>query len=107
MLLDDLERRGLLNDERFAEQYLAMRKRRGYGPLRIRSELRERGVDAGLAAAWTETGDPGWRVLMQEVMAHKFGEGQPVDRKDLARRARFLEYRGFPPELIRAAIFGE
>ena len=47
MLLDsinELIEDGLLSDERFAESYFQSRKNRGYGPLRIRNELKQRGV---------------------------------------------------------------
>ena len=51
MLLEsikELERDGLLSDERFAESYFQSRKRRGFGPLRIKSELIQRGVKENL-----------------------------------------------------------
>jgi SOS response regulatory protein OraA/RecX len=43
-VLADLAGRKLLSDERFASQYLVMRSARGYGPLRIAQEMREKGV---------------------------------------------------------------
>jgi SOS response regulatory protein OraA/RecX len=37
---------------------------------------------------------------LQQVHDSKFGQTVPDNRKELAKRARFLEYRGFPGELI-------
>ena len=47
MLLDsinELLKDGLLSDERFAESYFQSRKNKGFGPLRIKNELSQRGI---------------------------------------------------------------
>jgi len=51
----DLTARGYLDDAAFAHHWAAARSARGYGPARLRAELRARGVgtpliDAALAA---------------------------------------------------------
>lgn len=106
-VLDDLARRELLSDERFAEQYIAARVRKGYGPLRIRAELRERGVDPALVAACLAAGGHDWPGLLRDVRAGKFGAGRPADRREAARQARFLVHRGFPEGLVRDLLFGD
>ena len=100
-VLDRLVRQRLLSDERFAGQYLSSRQRRGYGPVRIRAELRERGVDEGLIE--TCLGDPevAWLTSLRQAHDKKFGAQPPADLKEKARRVRFLEYRGFSGEQIR------
>ncbi len=100
-VLDDLERQQLLSDERFAEQYLEQRMRRGFGPLRIRAELEQRGVADPVIAAALQRAHPDWEGLLVEAAARKFGEQPGFDLRDLARRGRFLEQRGFPISLIR------
>ena len=104
-VLDGLQRRRLLSDARFAEQYVAMRMRRGFGPLRIRAELRERGVDPEEAAAALDDGGHDWRALLGEVRARRFGDRPPTERAEQARQARFLVQRGFPEGLVRALLF--
>ncbi|MES9898917.1 MAG: regulatory protein RecX [Sedimenticola sp.] len=106
-VLDSLESRNHLSDERFTEQYIAFRKRKGFGPSRIRLELRERGIDSTLAEEWLDERDEEWLQLLEEANCRKFGSDRPVDFKEWARRARFLEYRGFPPEMIRQALWRE
>ncbi|PYN49091.1 MAG: recombination regulator RecX [Candidatus Rokuibacteriota bacterium] len=54
-VLADLTARGYLDDAAFAHHWIATRSARGYGPARLRAELRARGVagslvDAALAA---------------------------------------------------------
>lgn len=100
-VLDDLEQRRLLSDERFAENYVDHRCRKGYGPLRIRSELAERGVDGGLAARWIDDGPRDWADVLAEAAARKFGDAPVGDMRTLAKRGRFLEQRGFPISLVR------
>ncbi|MBU0499638.1 MAG: recombination regulator RecX [Gammaproteobacteria bacterium] len=104
-VLDDLAGRGLLSDARFAEQYAAQRADRGYGPVRIRSELRERGVAPDQAELALESLEQDWFEAMRAAHDRKFGPGPCADRKEQARHARFLEYRGFPGEMIRTLLF--
>jgi len=106
-VLAGLQAQRLQSDERFVEQYIESRRRKGYGPVRIRHELQQRGVDAELIEAWLDEADDGWRALVQDVCRRKFGSARPSDFKARARQARFLEYRGFPVELIREVIWSE
>ncbi|MBK8640520.1 MAG: regulatory protein RecX [Chromatiaceae bacterium] len=105
-VLDALTETGLLSDERMAEAYVAGRLRKGFGPLRLRQELRERGLDDDLIGPCLDRSASDWLELMTRVAARKFGPGRVTDRKELARRARFLEYRGFPPDLVGRYLRG-
>jgi regulatory protein len=96
--LSQLTREGLQCDVRFAENYARQRVSRGYGPLRLREELRERGVSALDMAAAMESLDVDWCAIAAEVLHKKFGAGEAVDMKESARRARFMQYRGFTAE---------
>lgn len=93
------------SDDRFTEQYVHSRMLKGYGPVRIRQELQARGVDAGLIDHWLERGGGEWRDLLQQALRKKFGDAVPVDFKQQARQARFLEYRGFPTEWVRQHLW--
>jgi regulatory protein len=100
-VLDDLQARNLLSDARFAEAYLEQRLRKGYGPLRVRAELSERGVDNALVDHALECLSPDWPELLAETAARKFGASRPSDFSDARRRGRFLQQRGFPAAMIR------
>lgn len=90
-----------------AELYVAERLRKGFGPLRIRQELRERGIPDALVDPHLEQSAREWLALMAAVHDKKFGTGPGGDRRELARRARFLEYRGFPADLIGRFLHGD
>ena len=103
-VLDALVERGLQSDARFAEGVVSSRVRRGQGAVRIRQELAACGVaaeliDAALAAAGID-----WQRRALEVCREKFGAGVPSDWAERARRARFLSYRGFDTDIIRAVL---
>ena len=104
-VLDALEERGDLSDARFVESYIDSRRRRGFGPRRIRQELQEKGVSRDLIGDWLDEDDPAWDQALSEAARRKYGDRPPADFRERARRARFLEYRGFPPERIRALLW--
>lgn len=92
-----------LDDERYAQNYVSYHAGRGHGPLRIHRDLKALGVPtAAIEAALA--GGPGWLEQARQVMARKFGPERPADRAEWARRARFLQYRGFSSDHIRAAL---
>jgi len=101
-VLDELERDGLLSPDRFAESFIAARYAKGQGPVRIRRELAERGIEP--EAAWFDDDRFDWNALARTTRVRRFGRAQPADLKDKARQIRFLEYRGFSHDQIRQAL---
>ena len=95
---------GLVSDERFAESFVMAKMRKGQGPVRIRAELKQRGVSAELVQLQVYEAGHDWFALANEVRERKFGGAIPADFKDKAKQMRFLEYRGFDSEQIRAAL---
>jgi len=106
-VLQDLESQNLLSDTRFAEQYLASRMNKGYGPVRIRQELREKGVAEEVIEPQMEAVADLWQDVMIKSLYKKFGNTAVLNYSDRARRARFLEYRGFPLSMIRQQLFNQ
>ena len=88
-----LEDEGLLSDERFAESYINSRKRKGFGPLRIKSELRERGVNDSISQNLLNSEN--WSVLAHASLLKKAGDSFPNERDKILKLKRFLNYRGF------------
>lgn len=107
--LAELQRSNSLNDERYGQNVVRYRSRRGQGPARIRLELRKAGVTAELAEAAVKGGEdsPDFAKVARETRARKFGPELPKDWKERAKQARFLQYRGFSNDHIRAALEGD
>lgn len=101
--LDSLSGEGLQSDHRYVEALVRSRRERGYGPLRVREELRQRGIDPALVRPWLEQ-DEAWMQSLREARDKRFGSARPASAAELARQMRFLGRRGFPPEAIRAVL---
>ncbi|MDX1634850.1 MAG: regulatory protein RecX [Marinobacter sp.] len=103
-VLDDYEHEGWLSDERFAEVYGRQRRDLGYGPVRIRSELQQRGVQIWPPelAHMTESE---WCEMAIRAREKRFGLGRVEDDwPEKARQARFLSQRGFSAEQVERAL---
>jgi regulatory protein len=104
-VLRSLEKQGLLSDERFTEQYINVLKRKGFGPLRMRALLRERGINDTMISEWVDHRENEWRHLMIQTARRKFGDSKGEDFKEKSKIARYLEYCGYPEYLIRDYLF--
>ena len=93
-----------LSESRFTEQFVRQRAGRGHGPVRIRAELREKGVDPADIDAALESAEEDWGGVAREVRRRRFGAAAPADFRERARQGKFLQYRGFTSEQIRAAL---
>ncbi|MEK1906609.1 MAG: regulatory protein RecX, partial [Pseudomonas sp.] len=80
--------------------------RAGYGPLRIREELSQRGLlRPAIEQALAESGID-WSEQLRELWLRKFAGELPVDMRDKAKQGRFLAYRGFSQEQIGRLLRG-
>ena len=102
-LVDELRGRRLLNDERYAGHFVDYHRARGQGPVRIRRDLEAFDVDAALIDAALAAGAD-WAAVAREVRRRRFGSEEPADWREKGRQARFLQYRGFSNDHIRAAL---
>ena len=102
----ELLAQGVLDDGRYAQNYVTYHAGRGQGPVRIAAELRRRGLAAEMIEAALATG-PDWRALARKVCHAKFGSQPPGSWAERARQARFLQYRGFSSDHIHAVTGAE
>jgi regulatory protein len=102
-LLDALRAEKLLDDRRYAENFVAYHAARGQGPLRIRDDLRQHGLEGILVEECLDA-FPDWIAHLRRVQLKKFGAKQPGNYAERQRQARFLSYRGFTSAQIRTAL---
>ena len=99
---DELERLGLLNDRTYAETLVRHYSARGYGPYRLREELRRRGVPR---AYWDEAldnlDDPAEAI---DALLRQKLRGRTADRKELKRASDYLARKGYSWNDISAAL---
>lgn len=98
--LDRLEADGLLNESRYLECFVGSRARAGYGPLRIREELAQRGLQREIVEMAIREAGINWAAELRELWRRKFAEQLPVDAKMRAKQGRFLSYRGYPADMV-------
>ena len=94
----------LLREERFVEQFVTQHSGRGRGPMRIRQDLRQRGIDSEAIDTALAAGDVDWTESARAARRRRFGTALPADPRERAKQARFLQYRGFSSDQIRAAL---
>jgi len=104
-LCDDLEASNYLSDERFAEMFVRSRVMRGQGEMKIRYELRQRGVKEYLIDAAVLEEGVDWLLLAREQREKRFGQEIPKDFKERARQSRFLAGRGFSGDIISRVFY--
>ena len=103
-VVSDLADENLVSDRRFTEMYVRMRIRRLFGPLKIRGELRSRGISDHLIAEIMPPGQETWFDS-----ASQWASKQNRGELDYARRAkiyRSLVNRGFTNEQANVALDG-
>ena len=99
-VLQGLKQDHLLSDARFAEAYVNHRFNAGIGPVKIRYELRQKGITDVLADEFLEPLSDRWDQLMMQQRVRKYGETIPADYAERMKQARFLQNRGFSPESV-------
>lgn len=97
-VLDELEKRGWLSDERAATQ-LVHAKRSRFGTQRIMHELRQRGIAENLIDDALPQLKETELDAAREVWKRKFGTA-PQDEKEKAKQVRFLQSRGFGLDVV-------
>ncbi len=101
-VVSDLADENLVSDQRFTEMYVRMRIRRLFGPLKIRAELRSRGITDRLIAEVMPSGEDAWFDTASQ-WAGKRGHGEP-DYAGRAKIYRSLVNRGFTHEQANNAL---
>jgi len=103
-IIREFKQQGIISDVRYAESYTRVRSARGYGPIRIAQELKQRGVDEEIRIATLADSELDWYELVQKVRTKRFGRALPQNITDKAKQTRFLEYRGFNQQQIKYAL---
>lgn len=102
-VLERLHQAGLLCDQRFADIWVRSRYTQGKGELRIRMELRQKGVDENKQQLAMSQDNLDWFELARQVRSRKSVD-LPIDAKDKAKLYRFLANRGFTSDQIQYAL---
>ena len=103
-VLDELQAKGFIRDERVAESVLHRRAGK-LGAGRIRQELQAKGLDAELVSQALQQLRATELDRARDVWRRKFA-APPQDATERAKQSRFLAARGFGGEVIRRVLAG-
>ena len=107
VVIGDLKRLSLVDDRAFTRAWIQDRIRRGYGTVRIKKELREKGIDPeviseGIAAFGKEAQSP---AVIQRLIERRLRRYRTDDIVLIKRKLfSYLGARGFPVDQIRQAL---
>ena len=102
-VVSDLADEGLVSDQRFTEMYVRTRVRRLFGPLKIRAELRARGVSDHLISEELPGDQSLWFDLATQWASRRHRGGE-LDYAGRAKIYRSLVNRGFTHEQANVAL---
>ncbi len=108
-VIDKLDDYGFLNDSMFAKDWVEQSVRRGRGSIRIKHELKEKGIDEALISEVLNQQD---ELSFESEYARASGlvenyltsEYEKNDRKLAQKAALFLKRRGFPEDIVYSLI---
>jgi regulatory protein len=102
--LGALAEAGYQSDQRFGEMLVRSRIRQGYGPARLRAELRTHELGDEDIGELLTAADTDWPAQAAEQLRRRYGSGAPADYREFARRVQFLARRGFDLTTARMAV---
>ena len=99
--LDRLGEQHYQDDDRFAEALIRNRSAQGYGPMRLRAELKSHGLSDARIRSLLDAAGIDWVDSAATQLRRRYGSAGTSDSAERTRRAQFLLRRGFPAATVR------
>ncbi len=105
LILDELEKKGWLSDDRFSEQFVSTKKRK-FGAQKIAHELKLRGVDESIINRVIKEIKNDEFSLAKKIWEKKFNQ-IPITIDEKAKQIRFMQSRGIEISIIHQILSGK
>jgi regulatory protein len=105
--IDRLGEQHYQDDDRFAEVLLRSRIAQGYGPMRLRVELKSHGLSDARIRELLDEAEVDWRASAATQLRRRYGNAGTSDHAERARRAQFLLRRGFAAATVRSVTHAD
>ncbi|MEP7185646.1 MAG: regulatory protein RecX [Rhodanobacter sp.] len=105
--IDRLGEQQYQDDDRFAEVLVRSRVGQGYGPMRLRVELKSHGVSDARIRELIEEVEVNWEDLAATQLRRRYGSAGIADRAERVKRSQFLLRRGFAAATVRAVTHAD
>jgi len=99
--VDRLGEQHYQDDERFAEVLIRTRSAQGYGPMRLRAELKSHGLSDAQIRRLIDEASIDWTESAAAQLRRRYGSKGATDPAERTKRAQFLLRRGFPAATVR------
>jgi len=103
-VIDKLIDEGWQSDERYAESYARYRIKKGFGPIKIAHELKQKGISHFDLEPVVHDISDSWFTLLTQVYHKKYADKGDLSPKEYIKRSRFLLQRGFSHEMINSVL---
>lgn len=103
-VVEELKNAKYLSDDRFTEVFIRSKLNKGYGPSRIRADLKSKGIDNSMIDEYLDPASAVWIESAQNLYLKKYGDKPVTDYNTWAKRARFMQSRGFSMEQIQITV---
>ena len=105
LVLDELEKKDWLSDDRFSEQFVLSKKRK-FGARKIAHELKLRGVDELIINRVLNGIKDDEFLLAKKIWEKKFNQ-IPIAIDEKAKQIRFMQSRGIEITIIHQILSGK
>ncbi|MGN6789608.1 MAG: regulatory protein RecX [Rhodanobacteraceae bacterium] len=105
--LKNLREQKYQDDARFGEMIVRARIGQGYGPARIRAELRSHGLADAAIRGLIDAAEADWEASATAQLRKKYGAKPAADHAERGKRAAFLLRRGFTAATVRIVTHSE
>lgn len=103
-VIDHLQQKNYQSDQRYAECIIRNRVSKGYGWQYIKQALKQKGVCENIINQEHKNQQIDWYLQAELAYNKRFGDSEIKDKKDKAKRLRFMQSRGFSFDEILALI---
>ena len=105
LVLDELENKDWLSDNRFSEQFVLSKKRK-FGARKIAHELKLRGVNKSIINRVLRDIKDDEFLLAKKIWEKKFNQ-IPITIDEKAKQIRFMQSRGIQVTIIHQILSGK
>jgi regulatory protein len=105
LVLDELEEKDWLSDDRFSEQFVLSKKRK-FGARKIAHELKLRGVSESIISRVLRDIKDDEFLLAKKIWEKKFNQ-IPIKIDEKAKQIRFMQSRGIEVAIIHQILSGK
>jgi regulatory protein len=105
--IDRLGEQQYQDDDRFGEVLLRSRIAQGYGPMRVRAELKSHGLGDARIRELLDAAEADWVAMAAAQLRRRYGGKATSDPAERGKRAQFLLRRGFATATVRSVTHAD